>query len=122
MSADAACGLMEKQVLGVHDQWRDAAPICITFAVARMLAVKGANVARIDERSGDETRVVAVQQRAATSATRMTFPWVVLASSSGSGWRGVLQSCHSRRSGRSVRRRCSAGCDGWTLLEGASRG
>jgi len=31
-----------KQVLGVHDQWKDAAPIYITFAVARMLAVNGA--------------------------------------------------------------------------------
>jgi len=31
-----------KQVLGVHDRWKDAAPIYITFAVARMLAVNGA--------------------------------------------------------------------------------
>ncbi|PZE61994.1 hypothetical protein [Curtobacterium sp. MCLR17_044] len=30
-----------KQVLGVHDRWKDAAPIYITFAVARMLAVYG---------------------------------------------------------------------------------
>ncbi|PZF02813.1 hypothetical protein DEJ01_09815 [Curtobacterium sp. MCLR17_040] len=30
-----------KQVLGVHDRWKDAAPIYITFAVARMLAVNG---------------------------------------------------------------------------------
>ncbi|TCK65795.1 hypothetical protein [Curtobacterium sp. PhB136] len=32
-----------KQVLGVHDRWKDAAPIYITFAVARMLAVNGAS-------------------------------------------------------------------------------
>ncbi|WP_216852152.1 hypothetical protein [Curtobacterium sp. VKM Ac-2852] len=31
-----------KQVLGVRDRWKDAAPIYITFAVARMLAVNGA--------------------------------------------------------------------------------
>ncbi|MDR6573528.1 MULTISPECIES: hypothetical protein [unclassified Curtobacterium] len=30
-----------KQVLGSHDRWKDAAPIYITFAVARMLAVNG---------------------------------------------------------------------------------
>lgn len=30
-----------KQVLGVHDRWKDAAPIYVTFAVARMLAVNG---------------------------------------------------------------------------------
>ncbi|MBT2501663.1 hypothetical protein [Curtobacterium sp. ISL-83] len=31
-----------KQVLGVHERWKDAAPIYVTFAVARMLAVNGA--------------------------------------------------------------------------------
>ncbi|WFR67714.1 hypothetical protein P9139_04480 [Curtobacterium flaccumfaciens] len=31
-----------KQILGVHDRWKNAAPIYITFAVARMLAVNGA--------------------------------------------------------------------------------
>jgi len=31
-----------KQVFGSSDQWKDAAPIYITFAVARMLAVNGA--------------------------------------------------------------------------------
>jgi hypothetical protein len=31
-----------KQVLGAKERWKDAAPICITFAVARMLAVNGA--------------------------------------------------------------------------------
>jgi hypothetical protein len=30
-----------EQVLGVHDRWKDAAPIYVTFAVARMLAVNG---------------------------------------------------------------------------------
>lgn len=30
-----------QQVLGAHDRWKDAAPIYITFAVARMLAVNG---------------------------------------------------------------------------------
>jgi hypothetical protein len=30
-----------KQVLGSHDRWKNAAPIYITFAVARMLAVNG---------------------------------------------------------------------------------
>jgi len=30
-----------KQVLGNHDRWKDAAPIYVTFAVARMLAVNG---------------------------------------------------------------------------------
>ncbi|WP_336697689.1 hypothetical protein [Curtobacterium sp. USHLN213] len=30
-----------KQVLGVHERWKDAAPIYVTFAVARMLAVNG---------------------------------------------------------------------------------
>ena len=32
-----------KQVLGVHDRWKDAAPIYVTFAVARMLAVNGSS-------------------------------------------------------------------------------
>jgi len=32
-----------KQVLGVQDRWEDAAPIYITFAVARMLAVNGSS-------------------------------------------------------------------------------
>lgn len=31
-----------KQVLGSHDRWKAAAPIYITFAVARMLAINGA--------------------------------------------------------------------------------
>ncbi|WFR67973.1 hypothetical protein P9139_06320 [Curtobacterium flaccumfaciens] len=31
-----------KQILGVHDRWKNAAPIYITFAVARILAVNGA--------------------------------------------------------------------------------
>jgi len=30
-----------EQVLGVRDRWKDAAPIYVTFAVARMLAVNG---------------------------------------------------------------------------------
>lgn len=30
-----------KQVLGVHERWKDAAPIYVAFAVARMLAVNG---------------------------------------------------------------------------------
>lgn len=30
-----------KQVLGVRERWKDAAPIYVTFAVARMLAVNG---------------------------------------------------------------------------------
>jgi len=32
-----------KQVLGVHDRWKDAAPFYVTFAVARMLAVNGSS-------------------------------------------------------------------------------
>lgn len=31
-----------EQLLGVRDRWKDAAPIYVTFAVARMLAVNGA--------------------------------------------------------------------------------
>jgi hypothetical protein len=31
-----------KQVIGVHERWKNAAPIYITFAVARMLAINGA--------------------------------------------------------------------------------
>ncbi|PYY34448.1 hypothetical protein [Curtobacterium sp. MCPF17_046] len=36
-----------KQVLGVHERWKDAAPIYITFAVARMLAINGSNFDRL---------------------------------------------------------------------------
>lgn len=36
-----------KQVIGVHERWKDAAPIYITFAVARMLAINGANFDRL---------------------------------------------------------------------------
>ena len=31
-----------KQVLGSHDRWKDAEPIYVTFAIARLLAVNGA--------------------------------------------------------------------------------
>ncbi|MCJ1715088.1 hypothetical protein [Curtobacterium sp. VKM Ac-2922] len=36
-----------KQVLGVIERWKDAAPIYVTFAVARMLAVNGATFDRL---------------------------------------------------------------------------
>ncbi|WP_412161659.1 hypothetical protein [Curtobacterium flaccumfaciens] len=36
-----------KQVLGVHERWKDAAPIYVTFAVARMIAVNGASFDRL---------------------------------------------------------------------------
>jgi hypothetical protein len=36
-----------KQVLGSQDRWKNAAPIYITFAVARMLAVNGATFDRL---------------------------------------------------------------------------
>ncbi|PYY31522.1 hypothetical protein DEI89_16995 [Curtobacterium sp. MCBD17_030] len=36
-----------KQVLGVHERWKDAAPIYFTFAVARMLAINGADFDRL---------------------------------------------------------------------------
>lgn len=36
-----------RQVLGVQERWKDAAPIYATFAVARMLAVNGASFDRL---------------------------------------------------------------------------
>ncbi|QWS33062.1 hypothetical protein [Curtobacterium aetherium] len=36
-----------KQILGVHERWKDAAPMYITFAVARMLAINGSNFDRL---------------------------------------------------------------------------
>ena len=41
-----------KQRLGSWDRWKDAAPIYITFAVARMLAVNGATFDELVERGG----------------------------------------------------------------------
>jgi len=38
-----------KQVLGTKERWKDAAPIYVTFAVARMLAVNGATFDKLVE-------------------------------------------------------------------------